>query len=152
MELPARQETQGPAVSFAPPAHGPMAPITSIDPGSVRRFTVQDHVTGETTYVTEGIGGVFGEGIRRLDDVNIEVAHCLKRELTIRDDDPLSARYVLTQSYEMGRDGWRTLVNTEARMHSDTDNFYVSGTLIARLNGDIVAERQWDVTMPRDLL
>ncbi len=81
-----------------------------------------------------------------------EVAHCLKRELTIRDDDPLSARYVLTQSYEMGRDGWRTLVNTEARMHSDTDSFYVSGTLIARLNGDTVAERQWDVTIPRDLL
>ena len=152
MELPVRQETQEPAVLFAPPVHGPKAPITSIDPGTVRRFTVQNHVTGEMTYVTEGIGGVFGEGIRRLDDVNIEVAHCLKRELTIKDDDPLSARYVLTQSYEMGRDGWRTLVNTEARMHSDMARFYVSGTLSARLNGDIVAERQWDVTIPRDLL
>ena len=96
-----------PRFRFAPPAHGPRTPITCIDPGTVRRYTVQDHVTGEMTYVTEGIGGVFGEGILRFDDVNIEVAHCLKRELTIRDDDPLSARYVSTQSYEMGREGWR---------------------------------------------
>ena len=67
-------------------------------------------MSGETTYVTEGIGGVFGEGILRFDAVDIQLAHSLKRELTIRDDDPLSARYVLTQSYEMGREGWRTRV------------------------------------------
>ena len=80
----------------------------------MRRFTVQDHVSGETTYVTEGIGGVFGEGILRLDAIDVELAHSLKRELTIRDDDPLSARYVLTQSFEMGRDGWRTVIDTRA--------------------------------------
>ena len=91
--------------------------------------------------MTEGIGGVFGEGIRRFDDVDVQVAHCLKRELTIRDDDPLSARYVLTQSYEMGRDGWRTLVNSRARMRSDRDSSMSRALLIARLNGDIVAER-----------
>jgi hypothetical protein len=73
---------------------------------------MQDHVSGETTYITEGVGGVFGEGILRFDAVDVEIAHGMKRELVIRDDDPLSARYVLTQSYEMGREGWRTLVNT----------------------------------------
>ena len=85
----------------------------------MRRFSAQDHVTGETTYVTEGIGGVFGEGILRFDAVDVQLAHSLKRELTIRDDDPLSARYVLTQSYEMGREGWRTRIDTRTQMHSD---------------------------------
>jgi putative CocE/NonD family hydrolase len=152
LELPVRQSDAGPKVEFAPPVHGPLTPVTKIDPGVIRRYTIQDHVSGETTYVTEGVGGVFGEGILRYDEVDIQVAHSLKRELTIRDEDPLSARYVLTQSFEMGRDGWRTLVNTRAEMHSDRDNFYVSGTLTAHENGNVVAERCWNETIARDLM
>ncbi|MHB1869488.1 MAG: CocE/NonD family hydrolase [Steroidobacteraceae bacterium] len=152
IELPVRHATGGPQVAFEPPAHGPMTPVTVVDPGSVRRISIQDHVTGENTYITEGIGGLFGEGILRLDDIDFQVAHTLKRELTIRDDDPLSAHYVLTQSYEMGREGWRTQIATRADMHSDRENFYLIGTLTARLNGEWVAERQWNVTIARDLM
>lgn len=152
LELPVRQHNRGPQVAFEPPAHGPLTPVTVLDPGSVQRFSIQNHVTGEHTYVTEGIGGLFGEGILRLEAIDFQVAHSLKRELTIRDDDPLSARYVLTQSYEMGREGWRTLISTRADMRSDADNFYIAGTLSARLNGELVAERQWDVTIARDLI
>ena len=151
LELPVRRDG-GPKVEFEPPAHGPLAPMTKIDPGSVRRYTVQDHVSGETTYVTEGVGGVFGEGIIRFDEIDTQIAHSLKRELTIRDEDPLSARYALTQSYEMGREGWRTRVHTRAEMHSDRDNFYVSGTLTAYEDGNAVAERRWNETIPRDLV
>jgi hypothetical protein len=151
LELPVRQGGEQ-TIAFEPPVHGPRTPITIVDPGSVRRFTMQDHVSGETTYVTEGVGGVFGEGILRFDAVDVEIAHGMKRELVIRDDDPLSARYVLTQSYEMGREGWRTLVNTRAQMHADRTNFYLSGTLTARLNGEVVAERTWDVAIARDLI
>ena len=152
LELPARQHNRGPQVVFDPPAHGPTTPVTVIDPGSVQRLSIQNHVTGEHTYITEGIGGLFGEGILRLEAIDLQVAHSLKRELTIRDDDPLSARYVLSQSYEMGREGWRTLINTRAEMRSDQDNFYIAGTLTARLNGELLAERQWDVTIARDLM
>ena len=132
--------------------HGPKTPVTLIDPGIIRRLSIHDHVTGEAKYITEGIGGLFGEGILRFDDIDIEVAHSLKRELTIRDDDPLSARYVLTQTYEMGREGWRTRVDTRTEMRSDRDNFHVTGTLTARHNGETAAERQWDVTIARDLI
>jgi len=152
LDLPVRQGAGHQAISFPPPLHGPRTPITVVDPGVVRRFTAQDHVSGATTYVTEGIGGVFGEGILRFDAVDVQIAHGLKRELTIKDDDPLSARYLLTQSYEMGREGWRTLVDTRAQMTSDRSNFYLSATLTARLNGELVAQRQWDVAIPRDLV
>jgi hypothetical protein len=151
LDLPVRQGGEA-AVAFEPPVHGPRTPVTVVAPGIVRRFTTQDHVSGGTSYITEGIGGVFGEGILRFDAVDVEIAHSMKRELAIRDDDPLSARYVLTQSYEMGREGWRTLVNIRAQMHADLANFYLSGTLSARLNGEIAAEREWDVTIARDLV
>ena len=107
-------------------------------------------MSGETTYVTEAVGGVFGEGVMRFDEWT-QVAHSLKRELTIRDDDPLSARYVLTQSYEMGREGWRTLIETRAEMRSDRAHFYLAGTLTAR-HSETVAARQWDETFARDLM
>ncbi|MGH8289735.1 MAG: CocE/NonD family hydrolase [Steroidobacteraceae bacterium] len=152
IELPVRQGDPEPQVSFERPVHGPQTPVTRIDPGVVRRFSIHDHVTGEATYVTEGIGGLFGEGILRFDEIDVQVAHSLKREFTIKNDDPLSARYVLTQTYDMGRDGWGTLINTRTEMRSDKGNFYVSGTLIARHNGEIVAERQWDAAIARDLM
>lgn len=152
LDLPVRRADPGPAVSFPPPVHGPRTPISQIAPGHIRRYTLQDHVSGETTYVTDAVGGVFGEGVLRLEAVDVELAHSLKRELTIRDDDPLSARYQLTQSFELGREGWRTRIDTAAVMHGDRQNFYLTGTLTARLDGVVVAERRWDFTIPRDLV
>ena len=152
LELPVRQNGHGPHVALPPPAHGPRTPVTLLDPGVVRRYTVQDHVSGETQYVTDAIGGVFGEGVLRLDAIDVEVSHGLKRELTIRDDDPLSAHYVLTQSLAMGREGWRTVIDTHAEMRSDRERFYLSGTVTARHNGETVAIRQWDETFTRDLM
>ena len=152
LELPVRDGYEERPVTFPPPVHGPQAPVTLVTPGRVQRYSVQDHVTGETTYVTEGIGGVFGEGVLRFDEVDVELSHSMKRELTIRDDEPLSARYLLTQTYEMGRQGWRTRVDTRARMTSDAASFHLTATLTARLNGELVAEREWDVTIPRDLV
>jgi hypothetical protein len=152
LALPVRQRSDEPPVEFPSPAHGPITPRTTVDPGVVRRYTTQDHVTGETTYVTEGVGGVFGEGIIRYDDIGTQVAHSLKRELSIRDDDPMSARYVLTQSYELGRDGWRTSVTTRAEMTSDRHHFYLSCVLTAFEDGKAVATRQWNETIARDLV
>ena len=152
LDLPVRRADPGPTVSFQPPVHGPRTPISQIASGHIRRYTLQDQVSGETTYVTDAVGGVFGEGVLRLEAVNVELAHSLKREFSIRDDDPLSARYQLTQSFEHGREGWRTRIDTQAVMHGDRQNFYLTGTLTARLDGAVVAERHWDFTIPRDLV
>ncbi|HKX10246.1 MAG TPA: CocE/NonD family hydrolase [Stellaceae bacterium] len=151
LELPVRQsEAAAPDVTFQPPASGRPAPMTQIGKGSFRRYSQQDHVTGETLYVTEGVGGLFGEGILRFDEIGTELSQSLNRELVIRDDDPLSARYAITQSYEMGRDGWRISVRTRTEMHSDRENFYLSGTLTAAENGSDVVERRWSETIRRD--
>jgi hypothetical protein len=109
-------------------------------------------VTGETTYVTEGIGGLFGEGVLRFDEIGTDLSHSLKRELTIRDDDPLSARYVVTQSYEMGREGWRIAVESRTELTADRDTWHLSARLTAKENGRVAAERSWSEAIPRDLI
>jgi len=151
LQLPVRFEN-GPAIAFADPAHGPGAPSTQVDPGIVRRRTLQDHVADTTTYVTEGIGGLFGEGILRFDDIDTTLSHSLKRELTISDTDPSSAHYLLTQIYEMGREGWRIRIESTTQMRSDRERFYLSGALKVSENGQQVAERQWDQNFIRDLM
>jgi putative CocE/NonD family hydrolase len=151
LKLPVRQ-SEGPPLTMPPPAHGPRTPVTQVDPGSVKRYSVQDHVSGETTYVTEAVGGVFGEGMLRFDEIGTEVSQGIKRTLTIKDDDPLSARYVLTQTFALGREGWRSRVETRAEMSSDRENFFLKGDLSAYLNGELVAERHWHQTFKRDLI
>jgi hypothetical protein len=151
LKLPVRQ-SGGATVTMPPPAHGPRTPITQLDPGTIKRYSVQDHVSGETTYVTEAVGGVFGEGVLRFDEIGTEVSQSIKRKLTIRDDDPLSARYVLTQVFALGREGWRSRVETRADMWSDLEHFFLKGDLSAYLNGELVAERHWDKTFKRDLI
>jgi len=126
--------------------------MTQVDPGTVRRWTEQDHETGINTYVTEGVGGLFGEGVLRFDDIDTELSHSLRRELTIRDGDPLSAKYVLTQTYEIGRDGWRIKIDSRTEMHSDRENFYLTGELSALENGSLVKTRKWDERYKRDLI
>jgi len=152
LDLPVRAAGDGMPVRFEAPAHGPSTPITQVDPGSVRRWTEQDHETGINTYVTEGVGGLFGEGVLRFDEIDTELSHSLRRELTIRDNDPLSAKYVLTQTYEMGRDGWRIRIESRTEMRSDRDNFYLTGELSAFENGVAVKTKAWDERFARDLI
>jgi uncharacterized protein len=64
----------------------------------------------------------------------------------------LSARYTLTQSFEMGREGWRTMIKTKAQMHSDRDNFFLSGSVTAFEGDTQVAERHWSEVIARDLM
>ncbi|MBB2202356.1 CocE/NonD family hydrolase [Gluconacetobacter tumulisoli] len=153
--LPVRsgaETAQGAAPAFPPPAHGPLTPVTQLDPGRIERYSVQDCVTGTMRYVTDAEGGVFGEGIYRLDGVDTLVSHNLRRDLTIRDDDPLSARYVLTQTYEMGRAGWMTKIVTRTEMTSDAGYFHLSGQLEAFENDQPVARRDWSEHIARDLM
>ena len=65
------------------------------------------------TYVTDGEGGVFGEGILRFDEIDTVVNHAMRRELSIHPDDPLSAHYRILQHYDLKRDGWDIQVKTE---------------------------------------
>ncbi|MFY8150975.1 MAG: peptidase S15, partial [Hyphomicrobiales bacterium] len=96
--------------------------------------------------------GLFGEGVQRFDEIDTTLSHSLKRELTITADDPLTARYRLTQDYEMGREGWRIRIAVRTGMRATADSFVLDGTLEAYENGTLAASRSWQETIPRDLV
>ncbi|EYD76676.1 hypothetical protein Rumeso_01634 [Rubellimicrobium mesophilum DSM 19309] len=151
LRLPCREG--GDAIEpFAPALHGTDAPTTQVDPGRVARWSRIDHLTGECTYVTEGEGGLFGEGVLRFDEIDTTLSHSLRRELTVRPDDPLSACYVLTQAYDMGREGWRIRIETTTRMISSAETFRIGGEMAVHENGTRVWTRNWDEEIPRVLI
>ena len=139
-------------MTFAPPAHGPFAPVTQLSRSRLERHVTLDSLTGEATYVTVGEGGLFGEGVLRFDEIDMLVNHGLTRRLTVSADDPLSARSVITQSYEMGREGWHIRIETEAEMTGTRETFRLTGAVRAYANGVLEVVRAWTETVPRDRL
>lgn len=140
------------ATALPPALHGRDAPTTQVDPGRIERWSRVNHVTGECTYVTEGVGGLFGEGILRFDEIDTTLSHSLKREFTIGPDDPLSARYALAQSYEMRREGWCIRIESQTAMRSDAESFHLEGAMRVFENGAEVWNREWVTPVPRLLV
>lgn len=139
-------------VAFAPPMAAAPAPMTRVSQGKVERRVSFDLMKGVSTYVTDGRGGLFGEGAARFDDIDTIVSHDLRRELCIAADDPLSARYNLTQSYELGRGGWRIRIETETSMRATATDFILAAEVRAYENDELAARRVMEETIPRDCL
>jgi predicted acyl esterase len=140
------------AIHFAAPERGPRAPATKLRAGRMQRERRLDLVTGTATYITSGEGGVFGEGVWRFDETGTAIDHALDRSLTVGADDPLTARALVTQSYELGREGWQIRIETRTEMTATVTHFRLTGALTAYANGALELARTWDETIPRDLL
>ncbi|MGH6892418.1 MAG: CocE/NonD family hydrolase, partial [Dongiaceae bacterium] len=153
LELPARapQELDG-AEPFAAPESAPLTPASKVADGRINREIRHDLVKGTVTYVTDGEGGVFGEGIIRFDEIDLIVNHALRRELSIRPDDPLSAHYRIVQSYDLKRDGWDIRVETDTALTSTKGELVLTGRLDAFENGKRVASRNWREAVKREFL
>jgi uncharacterized protein len=139
-------------IRFEPPLRGSPAPVTKMAEGRMTRTSSLDLLTGTATYVTHGEGGLFGEGVLRFDEIDTTISHELRRELTIGAKDPLTARYHLTQSYELGREGWRIRIETRTTMHATATDFVLRGSLRAYENGTLARSRDFEETIPRDLV
>ncbi|CAJ1028918.1 X-Pro dipeptidyl-peptidase (S15 family)/Prolyl oligopeptidase family/Serine aminopeptidase, S33/alpha/beta hydrolase fold/X-Pro dipeptidyl-peptidase C-terminal non-catalytic domain containing protein, putative [Leishmania lindenbergi] len=116
-------------------------PMTVISPGYVDRFVSYDIVRDTWTCVTSGVGGVFGEGIFRLDDIDTTLEHNLRRELTLSNRDPLSAHYTVTQKVKVNRPRCVTDVNITSTQHCDAEYLYIRSTIKATYNDEEVFEK-----------
>ncbi len=153
LTLPVRPASPEDAkVHFEPALSAPRAPTTLLREGHAERTVEFDLFNGSATYRTVGEGGVFGEGVLRFDETGTSLRHDLNRELTISADDPLCARYVITQAYEMGREGWMTRSETRLEMTSTLTDFYVRARTEVFENGVSHLVREWDDKVARDLV
>ena len=153
LSLPVRRiDTKDDEVSFSPPIHGVSTPQTMIEDGFLSRRATQDLITGDTSYVADGKGGVFGEGIFRFDDIDTLVDHSLTREMLINDHDPLSAQGRIVQSFTLGREGWMTRIDLTTNMTCDAENFYLEAKLEAFEDEKLICHREWKDTVLRYLM
>ena len=139
-------------VKFLSPESAPDAPVSIVRNGHAERTVELDLLNRSATYRTVGEGGVFGEGVRRFDETGTSLSHDLTRELTISADDPLCARYVITQAYEMGRPGWMTRSETKMELTATMDEFHVKARTEIFENGTSRLVREWDDKIARDCL
>lgn len=132
------------------PQKAPPTPITKLTAGRVDRSVSYDIVRDAWTCVTDGVGGVFGEGVYRFDDIDTTIEHNLRRELTLSNRDPLSAHYVITQKFKTSRPGWNTQVDIVSEQRGDVGFLHLRSTMVARLEGEKVFERSWYERIPRE--
>lgn len=153
LQLPERtKQSRDGTTPFATPESAPLTPISKVAEGQMKREVHSDFLTGAVTYVTDGEGGVFGEGVIRFEEIDMVVNHALRRELTIQPNDPLSAHYRIVQSQDLKREGWDIHIETETVMTSTQSELILTGRLDAFENGKRVASRNWRETVARKFL
>ncbi len=151
--LPIRPDQPADAeIQFAAPVPGPQAPATRLAESRLARHAELDFMTGVATYVTEGQGGLFGEGVVRLDETGTVLDHALTRHLTVQADDPLSATAVIDQSYEISGPGWHARIETRTALRGDATDFQLDGAMRVLLDGAPFWQRDWQERIARDHL
>ena len=129
LTLPVRRaEEPEPIVQFDRPASGPRAKSTKIKPGRCSREMSLDLVGDIARYRFVGEGGVFGEGVLRLDETGTSLGHDIVRDYRIAGADPLSARYSVSQRYAMEWPGTAILIVSEVEMSATRTHFRLTGT------------------------
>jgi len=142
---------------FPAPEMAPLTPASLVSAGRLERRFSYDPVAERALYVTDADGGVFGEGVRRFEEIGTAQNHALKRELSIGAADPLTAVYDLTESYFLQREGkdgkaWDIRAEIRCGMTSTRDTFTVWGELEAFEGGKSFVRREWREEIPRDML
>lgn len=131
------------------PESAPLTPITILQEGRVDRSIAYDIVNDMWTCITDGVGGVFGEGVYRFDEIDVTVEHNLKRELTLSNCDPLSANYTIYQKMKIGREGWWIDADITISQSADLDYFYLVGEMDIKENNDPAFHKKWDQKIKR---
>ena len=131
------------------PERAKNTPHTILQEGHCDRYFTYDLAKDAVSYVTEGVGGVFGEGVYRFDEIDFRVLHNLKRELYIEKNDPLSAKYTITQRIETGREGWQIDADIVLSQTCCEEFFYLKGFMKVYENALLVFEREWDEKIKR---
>ncbi len=131
------------------PESAPLTPMTFLLEGRVNRSISYDILTDTWTCITDGVGGVFGEGIYRYDEIDTTVEHNLKRELVLSNQNPLSAEYTIYQKMKIGREGWMIDADIVTTQKADRDNFYLTAKMDVKENEAAVFRKEWNKTIKR---
>lgn len=134
------------------PQSAPLTPLTLLKDGRIDRTITYDVLNDTWTCITDGVGGVFGEGIYRFDEIDVLVEHNLRRELTLKNDDPLSAKYTIAQKMKIGRENCMIDADIILTQTSDMEYFYIKGDMKVKENEKLVFEKKYNHKVKRNSL
>jgi hypothetical protein len=81
----------------------------------------------------------------------LEYAESGRDAFSALERDPCSAEATSGWSISIGRDSWRTRVDARSRMRADGGSFFLDAELRAWAGDELVYERRFETTIPRDL-
>jgi predicted acyl esterase len=95
---------------------------------------------------------VIRPGLVRIDRLGLELSTEGKFAFDITDDDPLSATAEMRRTETIQRDGWQVRIETRMRLSCTRDAFLLQASLRAWEGVSEVCHREWDRSIPRDLV
>jgi hypothetical protein len=97
---------------------------------------------------------IHREGVRieRIDRIGLELGTQWNTQYQVEENDPLSAVAELRNTQTLSRNEWQIRVETQMRLSSTRDTFLLQGSLRAFEGANEVCRRDWDRSVPRDLL
>ena len=90
--------------------------------------------------------------IERIDRIGLELGTQSKSQFHVEEDDPLSAVAELRRNQTMSRETWQISIETQMRLSSTRNAFLLQGGLRAWEGANEVCRREWDRSIPRELL
>jgi uncharacterized protein len=95
---------------------------------------------------------VIRPGLVRIDRIGLEQGTEGKFAFDIKDDDPLSAVAEMQRTETIQRDDWQVRIETSMRLSCTRDAFLLRASLRAWEGAREVCHREWDQSIPRDLV
>ncbi|HEY6717933.1 MAG TPA: CocE/NonD family hydrolase [Reyranella sp.] len=95
---------------------------------------------------------VIRPGLVRIDRLGLELGTEGKFAFDITDDDPLSATAEMQRTETIQRDAWQVRIETRMRLSCTRDAFLLQASLRAWEGTAEVCHREWDCSIPRDLV
>ncbi len=132
---------------FGLPESAPALRKTQLEPGWERRTATHDRVSGEVTWELSD-----SDGANRIEDIDLTFAIRRRRRHWIHPSDPTSARAEIEWHRAYSRGDWRVSAESWIELSSTRESFRVKARLEAFEAGRKVFSRDWDETVPRDLV
>ncbi len=119
----------------------------------LRRTIEVDLATNETVHTLYGDGGELGgASLARIEAIDLDLGYTFLRRYRIIETDPLSAQTEIVQRTSFKRADWQVRIECRTRLTATIDGFQFSADLDAFEGEELFAHRDWQITLPRDLV
>lgn len=132
--------------AFEEPAAAPASAVTRL-PSPRQAFAVTPEVGSNETVLDMGSDE---RSLTRLDAIGLSFGQGWTTRYRILADDPLSAELEIRQSTSTQRADWNVRIQLVTRLSATTKNFQFTGDLEAFEGGQMLAHRQWMLSVPRN--